>query len=108
MHPGTRVARCRAELGEWIEGARVDVAGLQADDRRAGQAWQAVGANAALAVDRKARDLPATDEEATLVEPDGETGRAFLTFGNYRAVLRYNCANFYAIAVGRLADLVKQ
>lgn len=43
-----------------------------------------------------------------MVEPDGQTGRAFLTFGNYRAILRYNCANFYAIAVGRLADLVKQ
>ena len=50
----------------------------------------------------------ASKSEATMVEPDGETGRAFLTFGNYRAILRYNCANFYAVAVGRLADLVKQ
>ncbi len=65
--------------------------------------WQAMGVR-----DRAGGDLPASDLEATLVEPDGETGRAFLTFGNYRAILRYNCANFYAIAVGRLADLVKQ
>ncbi len=65
--------------------------------------WQAMGVR-----DREGNDLPQADLEATLVEPDGETGRAFLTFGNYRAILRYNCANFYAIAVGRLADLVKQ
>jgi membrane-bound lytic murein transglycosylase B len=65
--------------------------------------WQAMGVR-----DRNGNDLPYGDQEATLVEPDGETGRAFLTFGNYRAILRYNCANFYAIAVGRLADLVKQ
>jgi membrane-bound lytic murein transglycosylase B len=65
--------------------------------------WQAMGVRT-----KDGSDLPNTDEQATLVEPDGETGRAFLTFGNYRAILRYNCANFYAIAVGRLADLVKQ
>lgn len=65
--------------------------------------WQAMGVR-----DREGSDLPPGDLEATMVEPDGETGRAFLTFGNYRAILRYNCANFYAIAVGRLADLVKQ
>ncbi|MGE0668964.1 MAG: lytic transglycosylase domain-containing protein [Sphingomonadales bacterium] len=65
--------------------------------------WQALGVR-----DRDGNDLPQTEEAATLVEPDGETGRAYLTFGNYRAILRYNCANFYAIAVGRLADLVKQ
>jgi membrane-bound lytic murein transglycosylase B len=65
--------------------------------------WQALGVR-----DLNGADLPQNGLEATLVEPDGETGRAFLTFGNYRAILRYNCANFYAIAVGRLADLVKQ
>lgn len=64
--------------------------------------WQAMGVRG-----RDGKDLPPSDQEATLVEPDGETGRAFLTFSNYRAILRYNCANFYAIAVGRLADLVK-
>jgi membrane-bound lytic murein transglycosylase B len=65
--------------------------------------WQAMGVR-----DLDGNDLPPGDLEATMVEPDGETGRAFLTFGNYRAILRYNCANFYAVAVGRLADLVKQ
>lgn len=66
-------------------------------------AWQAMGVR-----DIEGNDLPPGDLEATMVKPDGDSGRAFLTFGNYRAILRYNCANFYAIAVGRLADLVKQ
>ncbi|MEN3973799.1 lytic murein transglycosylase [Emcibacter sp. SYSU 3D8] len=65
--------------------------------------WQSMGVR-----DLEGRDLPPGDMEATLIKPDGEASRAFLAFGNYRAILRYNCANFYAIAVGRLADLVKQ
>ena len=43
---------------------------------------------------------------ATLVEPDGPGGRAFLTFGNYRALLAYNCSNYYAISVGLLGDAI--
>jgi membrane-bound lytic murein transglycosylase B len=65
--------------------------------------WQAMGVR-----DETGADLIDEGRPATLVRPDGETGRAFLTYANYRAILRYNCANFYAIAVGRLAELVKQ
>jgi membrane-bound lytic murein transglycosylase B len=65
--------------------------------------WKAMGVEAV-----NSGDLPAEDRRATLVEPDGPDGRAFLAFENYRAILRYNCANFYAIAVGMLADEVNQ
>lgn len=44
---------------------------------------------------------------ATLVEPDGPGGRAFLTFGNYRVLLAYNCSNFYALSVGLLGDALR-
>ena len=43
---------------------------------------------------------------ATLVEPDGPAGRAFLTFGNFRVLLGYNCSNFYALSVGLLGDAI--
>lgn len=49
-------------------------------------------------------DLPAADIPASIVFPDGPDGQAFLTYPNFRAILRYNCANNYALAVARLAD----
>jgi membrane-bound lytic murein transglycosylase B len=39
--------------------------------------------------------------EASLVR--GET-RHFLVYGNYEALLAYNCAHAYALSVGLLAD----
>ena len=49
---------------------------------------------------------PPDEQLATLVEPDGPTGPAFLTFGNYRALLAYNCSNFYALSVALLGDAI--
>lgn len=45
---------------------------------------------------------------ATLLEPDGPGKTAYLLTGNYRAILDYNCSNFYALSVGLLADAIKQ
>src|SRR3546814_93068 len=50
------------------------------------------------------KDWPAGGLRATLIEADGRGGRAFLAFDNYRALLSYNCSNYYAISVGLLAD----
>ncbi len=56
-----------------------------------------------------ARDSwPADSVMATLLEPDGPDKTAYLLTGNYRAILDYNCSNFYALSVGLLADAVKQ
>jgi len=44
---------------------------------------------------------------ATLLEPDGPGKTAYLLTGNYRAILDYNCSNFYALSVGLLADAVE-
>jgi len=51
--------------------------------------------------------LPKVDLEATLILPDGQSGKAFLTYPNYRTILRYNCANSYALTIGLLADKFK-
>ncbi|TRW18451.1 lytic murein transglycosylase [Glacieibacterium frigidum] len=50
---------------------------------------------------------PADNTLATLVEPDGPGGAAYLTFGNYRRLLDYNCSNFYALSVALLGDALK-
>ena len=42
----------------------------------------------------------------SLVEPDGMGQGAYLTTANYRAILAYNCSNFYALSVALLGDAV--
>jgi len=51
---------------------------------------------------------PADQVMATLLEPDGPGKTAYLLTSNYRAILDYNCSNFYALSVGLLADAVRQ
>jgi peptidoglycan lytic transglycosylase B len=59
----------------------------------------------ALGVTPVGRSL-ADSEMATLIEPDGPYATAYLLTTNYRAILDYNCSNFYAISVGVLADAI--
>ncbi len=61
--------------------------------------WQALGVRRL-----DGRDLPTRDVEASLVQPGGKDGPAYLTYANFRSILRYNCSNFYALAVGLLSD----
>jgi len=53
------------------------------------------------------RTWPADDTLATLVEPDGPGKGAYITYGNFRSLLAYNCSNFYALSVGLLADQLR-
>ena len=59
----------------------------------------------ALGVTPLSRSLP-DNEMASLIEPDGPDATAYLATANYRAILDYNCSNFYAISVGVLADAI--
>lgn len=45
-------------------------------------------------------------EQASVIAPAGANGPAFLVGPNYRAILRYNNATSYALAVGTLADRI--
>ncbi len=64
-------------------------------------AWQADGVRRASGA-----DLPDSDVPAAIVRPDGAEGPAFAVYDNFRAILRYNCANSYGLAVARLADRI--
>jgi membrane-bound lytic murein transglycosylase B len=58
--------------------------------------WQALGVRSTIG-----GALPAADLEASLIH----TGkRAFLVYGNYEAILEYNCAHSYALAVALLSN----
>ncbi|MBI1775118.1 MAG: lytic murein transglycosylase [Proteobacteria bacterium] len=64
--------------------------------------WHALGARRPDGGPLPARELP-----ASLVLPGGPEGPAFLVYGNYRAIMRYNPSIFYATAVGQLADRIE-
>ena len=68
--------------------------------------WIGVDEWKALGVVSLGGGWPSGETLATLVEPDGEGQGAYVTYGNYRAILAYNCANFYALSVGLLADRI--
>ena len=42
-----------------------------------------------------------------IIESESATPHYFLTFDNYQVILRWNRSHFYAISVGKLADLIK-
>ncbi|WP_415233865.1 lytic murein transglycosylase [Pseudorhodobacter sp.] len=64
-------------------------------------AWQALGVRR---VD--GGDLP-DHGAASVLLPGGARGAAFLIFSNFQVIERYNSADAYVIAVGHLADLLK-
>jgi membrane-bound lytic murein transglycosylase B len=61
--------------------------------------WAAMGVKNALGA-----SLPAGDDPASLYLPAGAHGPAFVLFGNFRVIMKYNNAAAYALAVSMLAD----
>lgn len=57
---------------------------------------------------KQANGTPLTtpEMEASLYVPSGHTGPAFLGYDNFDVIMRWNRSEFYAIAVGHLADRV--
>lgn len=66
--------------------------------------WRSMGEWRAMGVVPEQGNWPADHIQAVLLEPDGPGRTAYLLTGNYRAILDYNCSNFYALSVGVLAD----
>lgn len=54
------------------------------------------------------QDLPLRTIDASVVQPDGAGSQAYIAYENFRAILAYNCSNYYAIAVGSLADALRR
>ena len=62
-------------------------------------AWAALGVRAG-----DGAALPKTEIEAGLVQPGGEAGPTLLTYGNYRAIMKWNHSLYFATAISYLAD----
>ena len=48
--------------------------------------------------------IPKIDMEASVLLPAGHTGPAFLVYSNFNVMMRWNRSEYYALAVGLLAD----
>ncbi|MFN3233413.1 MAG: lytic transglycosylase domain-containing protein [Alphaproteobacteria bacterium] len=64
--------------------------------------WQAMGVRL-----KDGGDLPHPGEDASILRVDGDSSQSFIVYSNFRTILRYNCANFYALAVGHLAEAIE-
>lgn len=62
--------------------------------------WQAMGVRTAAG-----GALPKVDRKASLVRGGS---KAYLVYGNYEALLGYNCAHAYALTVGQLANRIRR
>jgi membrane-bound lytic murein transglycosylase B len=67
--------------------------------------WLTVAEWRSLGVVPTGRSLPDT-ELASLMETPGAYAQGYLLTENYRAILDYNCSNFYAMGVGLLANAI--
>ena len=81
------------------EGFDVTLAGL-GPRKRVGE-WQKLGVRRA-----DGTDLPARDLMASVVLTEGPGSCAYLVYDNFRTILKWNRSNFFAIAVGSLADRI--
>ena len=52
--------------------------------------------------------LPGSRIRGRILLPEGRGGRAFLIYNNFRVILRWNRSNFFAVAVGTLADRIAE
>lgn len=64
--------------------------------------WQALGVRMP-----NGGDLPTgPDLPASIVQPMGEGGRAFIVYNNFRSIMRWNRSVNFALSVGHLADRI--
>jgi membrane-bound lytic murein transglycosylase B len=61
--------------------------------------WQALGVRRS-----NGQPLPQRNLKSSLIIPDGKAGPAYLVYGNFRALLRWNRSNSFAVTIGTLAD----
>lgn len=81
------------------EGFDLDMAGLEV--KKPLNEWQALGVRRSNGDDLPARQLP-----ASLILPGGADGPAFLTYPNYRVLLKWNRSHYFATTVGQFADML--
>ncbi|WP_064602664.1 lytic murein transglycosylase [Photobacterium sp. J15] len=84
------------------EGINDKLFGVEKDKSRSLAEWQKLGVRR---INGKA--LPKVDIQAWLIQPDDNHGRAYLIYGNYQTLLKWNRSHYFALAVSHLADRIR-
>ncbi|NBX07653.1 MAG: lytic murein transglycosylase [Proteobacteria bacterium] len=75
----------------------------EAKSRKNMEEWRALGV-----LNADGGPLPARNLTSRLVIPSRGDGKAYLAYANYDNILKWNRSNYFAIAVGQLADMIEQ
>lgn len=78
----------------------IEVSGLKLTKKLA--EWQALGIRTF-----EGKALPNVDLDASLIMPDGENGRIYLVYNNYKSIMRWNRSDYFATSVAHLSDTIK-
>ena len=70
--------------------------------RRPVHYWESIGVRRV-----SGSKFPRSNDMASLLVPAGARGPAFLVIGNFRAIMKYNPSESYALAIGHLADRIR-
>ncbi|WP_415720902.1 lytic murein transglycosylase [Photobacterium ganghwense] len=76
--------------------------GVQPEKGRSLSEWQKLGVRR-----MNGQNLPDTAIDAWLIQPDDNHGRAYLVYGNYQSLLKWNRSHYFALAVSYLADSIR-
>lgn len=79
-----------------------DYAQANLQQRKSLQEWRMLGVTLP-----DGKPLPAQDLQGAILVPSGHTGPAFIVYDNFDVIMKWNRSEFYAIAVGHLADRIK-
>jgi len=82
------------------KGFDTELAGIKKE--KSLQEWQDLGVRR-----YSGQDLPKVDLQASLVIPDDEHGRVYLTYGNYKVLMHWNRSYYFATAVSYLSDRIR-
>ncbi|WP_394202015.1 lytic transglycosylase domain-containing protein [Shewanella waksmanii] len=83
--------------------ADIDVTQTGIDSRRSFEQWQGMGVRRF-----DGSDLPKrADMQISLIMPEGVTGRHYLIYDNYRALLNWHNDDYFALAVAYLSERIK-
>ncbi|AUC87973.1 lytic murein transglycosylase [Alteromonas sp. MB-3u-76] len=53
-------------------------------------------------------DLPKVDVKASLIMPDGESGRIYLVYNNFHTLMKWNRSSYFGVSVGYLSERIKR
>lgn len=54
------------------------------------------------------RTLPSVNVKASLIMPDGESGRVYLVYDNFHTLMKWNRSSYFGVSVGYLSERIKR